>query len=68
MGNSNLAVTGSVTLSIAVEAVCPICNSSIAAESNQTEICCGDCKCVVFQLPIRINGFNDKGGANGIYP
>ena len=61
MDISALALTGSATLSIAVEAVCPICNGRIAAESNETDIYCGDCKCVVFQLPIRINEFNHKG-------
>lgn len=67
MYTSSLAVNGSVTLSIAVEAVCPICNSSIVAESNETEICCDDCKCIVFQLPLCINEFNHKGGTHGIY-
>ena len=45
---------------------CPVCDC-IVDESNETEVSCGDCKCVVLQLPIRINGFNHKGGDHGIY-
>ena len=67
MDNSNLAVTESVILASAVETVCPTCNNSIAAESDETEIYCDECKCVVFQLPIYTKEFNQKGGKNGLY-
>jgi len=67
MGNSNLAVTESAILASAVETVCPTCNSSIAAESDEKEIYCDECKCVVFQLSICTKEFNQKGGKNGLY-
>ena len=68
MDSSNLAITESAILSSAVEAVCPTCNTLISAESDETEIYCEECKCVVFQLPIYTKEFNQKGGKNGLHP
>ena len=68
MNNSSLAKIESDIPADIVEAVCPICNSIIAAESGEPEICCDECKCVVFQLPICTRKFNHKGGTHGIYP
>jgi hypothetical protein len=68
MDNSNLAVNGSAILRDTVEAVCPTCNTLISAETDETEIYCDECKCVVFQLPICTRDFNQKGGKNGLYP
>ena len=67
MDNSNPDLNEPVILANAVEAVCPTCNSSIAAESDETEIYCDECKCVVFQLSICTKDFNQKGGKNGLY-
>jgi hypothetical protein len=67
MNNPNPTVTESAILTSAVEAVCPTCNSSIAAESDETEIYCEECKCVIFQLPIYTKEFNQKGEKNGLY-
>ncbi len=58
MNNLSLAINESVILNDAVEAVCPICNSILAAESADTDIYCYECQCVVFQLPIYIKKFN----------
>jgi len=68
MDNTNPGLNEAAIPANAVEAVCPICNSIIAAESGEPEICCEECKCVVFQLPICIKIFNHKGGNHGIYP
>ena len=68
MDNSSLAIKKPDIPANTVEAVCPICNSIIAAESDETEIYCNECKCVVFQLPLCIKKFNHKGGNHGIYP
>ena len=68
MNNSSLAKIESDIPADTVEAVCPICNSIIATESGEPEICCEECKCVVFQLPICTKTFNHKGGTHGIHP
>ena len=68
MNNSNPALNEPAIPADTVEAVCPICNSIIAAESDETEIYCEECKCVVFQLPICTRVFNHKGGTHGIHP
>ena len=67
MNNSNSALTEPVIPANTVEAVCPVCNTLISAESDETEIYCDECKCVVFQLPICTKEFNHKGGKNGLY-
>jgi len=67
MDNSNLAVNGSAILRDTVEAICPTCNTLISAESDETEIYCEECKCVIFQLPICIKELNQKGGTHGLY-
>jgi len=61
MDNSNLAVTESAILASAVVTACPTCNNSIAAESEETEIYCDECKCVIFQSLICVKEFNQKG-------
>lgn len=67
MNKSNPTVTESAIWTSAVEVVCPICNTLIPAESDETEIYCDECKCVVFQLPICTRDFNQKGGTHGLY-
>jgi len=67
MNKSNPTVTESAIWTSAVEAVCPTCNTIISAESDETEIYCEECKCVIFQLPICIKEFNQKGGTHGLY-
>ncbi len=67
MDNTNPVLNEAVIPANAVEAVCPICNTLISAESDETEIYCEDCKCVVFQLSICTRDFNQKGGNHGLY-
>jgi len=67
MDNSNSALNEAAIPANTVEAVCPICNTLIPAESDETEIYCDECKCVVFQLSICTKEFNQKGGKNGLY-
>ena len=67
MDNSNSALNEAAIPANAVEAICPTCNTLISAESDETEIYCDECKCVVFQLPICTRDFNQKGGTHGLY-
>jgi hypothetical protein len=51
-----------------VEVVCPTCNILILAESNETEIYCHECKCIIMQLPICAENINLRKGENhGVY-
>ena len=67
MNKSNPTVTEAAILTSAVEAFCPTCNTLVSAESDETEIYCEECKCVIFQLPICVKEFNKKGGTHGLY-
>ncbi len=67
MDNSNSALNEAAIPANTVEVVCPICNTLIPAESDETEIYCDECKCVVFQLSICTRDFNQKGGPHGLY-
>ena len=60
MDNLDQSAKESATGTGDIEAICPTCNTFIIAASNETEIYCDECKCIVMQLLICTKDFNLK--------
>lgn len=68
MDNLDQSAKESASVPGDIEVTCPTCKTLILAESNETEIYCGECKCIVMQLLICTKDFNlKKGEKHGLH-
>ena len=58
MDNLDQSAKESATDMDDIEVICPTYNTLIIAASNETEIYCDECKCIVMQLLICTKDFN----------